>query len=42
VVTNYTTAEALTLIGYLNDEDELHGRIQSRYQKIKERSLPKH
>jgi hypothetical protein len=35
-VTNYSTAEALTVLGYERDLDALQGRIQKNYETIKE------
>jgi hypothetical protein len=35
-VVRYTTAECLTVLSYERDSDVLHGRIQQRYQRMKE------
>ena len=32
----YTTAECLTVLSYERDSDVLQGRIQQRYQRMKE------
>jgi len=35
-VVRYTTAECLTVLSYERDSDVLQGRIQQRYQRMKE------
>ena len=40
-VVRYSTAECLTVLSFERDSDVLHGRIQQRYQKIKENAKSK-
>jgi len=35
-VVRYSTAECLTVLSYERDSDVLQGRIQQRYQRMKE------
>jgi len=35
-VVRYSTTECLTVLSYERDSDVLQGRIQERYQKLKE------
>ena len=35
-VVRYSTAECLTVLSYERDSDALRGRVQQRYQKLKE------
>ena len=37
----YSTAECLTVLSYERDSDVLQGRIQQRYQRIKENERPR-
>lgn len=37
-VVRYSTAECLAVLSYERDNDALQGRIQQRYQKLKENS----
>ena len=40
-VVRYSTAECLTVLSYERDSDALRGRVQQRYQKLKESATRK-
>jgi hypothetical protein len=40
-VVRYSTAECLTVMSYERDSDVLQGRIQQRYQRMKENQRKK-
>jgi hypothetical protein len=40
-VVRYSTAECLTVLSYERDSDVLQGRIQQRYQRMKENQRKK-
>ena len=40
-VSRYSTAECLTVLGFMRNRDMLEGRIQERYQKILENAAPR-